>query len=194
MTPAVPCHRSVETVVRHLWDKRMSSVKTGFGIVNSDARALSNFRPFSYPIGSAISALRTARYAANATPIGLRSGLPAPLNRPGRNSRPALLPGPAAPLSFACQAGSFAAAEAAVSRRWFGERRWKRPSRSLASNKRHIRYFGRYRAFPEAPVSKPPDRICLIDGPVVSPRLRTCPPDRRGAEAGAKRHTLEQER
>jgi hypothetical protein len=142
--------------------KRMSSGSFAFGTVSPDEQICSNFGPFSYPIGSAISASRAARYAANATPIGLRSGSPAPLNRPGCNSRPALLPGPAAHLSFTCQAGSRTGAEAAaVLRRLFGERKLKRPSASLAPNKRHIRFPGHYPASPEAPLSKLPDRIWI---------------------------------
>jgi hypothetical protein len=46
--------RPVESVVRHLWDKGMSSGQVILGIVTSDEQACSNFRPFSYPIGSAI--------------------------------------------------------------------------------------------------------------------------------------------
>lgn len=142
--------------------KRMSSGNFAFGTVSPDEQVRSTFRPFSYPIGSAISVLRAARYAANATPIGLRPGLPAPLNRPVRNSRPALLPGPAAHLSFTWQAGSRTGAEAAaVSPRLLGERKLKRPSRSLASSKRHIRFPGRYPASPEAPLSKLSDRIWI---------------------------------
>jgi hypothetical protein len=142
--------------------KRMSSGNLAFGTVSPDEQVCSNFRPFSYPIGSAISALSAARYAANATPIGLRPGLPAPLNRPGCNSRPALLPGPAAHLSFPCQAGSRTGpGAAAVLGRLLGERKLKRPSASLAPNKRHIRFPGHYPASPETPLSKLPDRIWI---------------------------------
>jgi hypothetical protein len=141
-------------------DKRMSSGNVG--TVSSDEQVCSNFGPFSYPIGSAISALSAARYAANATPIELRPGLPAPLNRLDRNSRPALLPGPAAHFSVPSQAENRTGAEAAaVLRRLFGERKLKRPSASLAPSKRHIRFPGHYPASPEAPLSKLPDRIWI---------------------------------
>jgi hypothetical protein len=72
-----------------------ASVKATFGISSSDEEVCSNFRLFSYSIESAISVLQAA---TNATPLGLRSGPPAPLNRLDRDSRPALLPGPAAPF------------------------------------------------------------------------------------------------
>jgi hypothetical protein len=60
-----------------------ASVKATFGISSSNEEVCSNFRLFSYPIGSAISVLQAAPYATNATPLGLRSGPPAPPQSPG---------------------------------------------------------------------------------------------------------------
>jgi hypothetical protein len=135
-----------------------------FAIARTYQQVCLNFRPFPYPLGSAISFLRmvptisflgTVSYGTTVAPMGLRSGLPAPLNRLDRNKRPALLPGPAAHSSVMRATGS----------RWgsgsgelVGKRLLDRPSKSLASNKRQIRLSQHYHCPPDAPRSDPTTR------------------------------------
>jgi hypothetical protein len=183
--------RPVESVVRHLWDERMSSGQVILGIVTSDEQACSNFRPFSYPIGSAISDRgRTDIRVFPADRIAIRA--PRPLNRPARKSRPALLPGPAALLATARRAGSCAQPTvAAAIRRLVDERKLKRASTSLAADKRYIRFFGHYPPSPGAPLSETPGRIWPQHCHCASRRPWPCSIDGRGAEAGAKRPKFE---
>jgi hypothetical protein len=159
VTPAISIrHRHRET----------SSMEVAFAIASSSEQVCLNFRPFSYPRGSAISFLRTVpalsfsrpvSYGTTAAPTGLRSGLPAPLNRLDRSKRPALLPGPAAHSSPMRAAPSPAGDPApAVLRRSVGKRLLGRPSISLASNKRQIRFSQHYRCLPDAPRSDPTTR------------------------------------
>jgi len=149
----------------------MSSVKVAFGIAPLDEQVCSNFRPFSYPLGIATSSLRKVPYGAKAAPIGLRSGLPAPLNRLGRCRRPASLPGPAAPLLLIRAPGRRGGNDAlAVLGRLVGKRRIERPSISLASDKRHIRFSQRYRCLPEAPRSSPSVGFSGLATPVARRR------------------------
>jgi hypothetical protein len=140
-------------------------MKVAFAIASSNEQVCLNFRPFPYALGSAISflrtvpakwLLRTVSYGTTAAPMELRSGLPAPLNRLDRSKRPALLPGPAAHSSLMRAAGSRAGDPApAVLRRWFGKRLLDRPSISLASNKRQIRFSQHCRCLPDVPRSSP---------------------------------------
>jgi hypothetical protein len=84
----------------------MSSLKFALGIASLDEQVCSNFRPFSYPLGSPTSFTETVPHGSTTVAIELRSGLPAPLNRLDRSTRPAPLPGPAAPLSLLRAAGA----------------------------------------------------------------------------------------
>jgi hypothetical protein len=136
--------------------QHMSSVRVAFGIASLDEQDCSNFRPFSCLLGTATSLLRTVPFGTNTASTGSRSGLPAPLNRLDRKSRPALLPGPAAPLSIICMAGSRAGGEApALLRRLAGKRQLKGPPISLASDKRHIRFWRHCHCLPDAPRPSP---------------------------------------
>ena len=140
-------------------------MKAAFAIASSNEQVCLNYRPFPYPLGSAISFLRTVpaisfsgavSYGTTAAPMGLRSGLPAPLNRLDRSKRPALLPGPAAHSSLMRAVGSRAGDPApAVLRRWVGKRLLDRPSTSLASSKLQIRFSQHYRCLPDVPRSSP---------------------------------------
>ena len=166
----------------------MSNVKIAFGIASLDEQVCSNFKPFSYSLGSAISFLRTVPYGANTSPIGLRSGLPAPLNRLDRSRRPAPLPGPAAHLSLMRAPGRRAGDQTpAVLRQLIRKQKLRRPPIPLASDKRHIRFSQHYRCLPDAPRSSRPD---FLDRWPHRPRS----PTRHGIETGAKRPKLEQVR
>jgi hypothetical protein len=126
-----------------------ASVKATFGISSSDEEVCSNFRLFSYSIESAISVLQAA---TNATPLGLRSGPPAPPQSPG--SRQPAGPSPGAGRTL----HSYVRLKAAQGLKLLprcgdlvGERLLERPSKSLALDNWHIRFSQRYRSLPEAP-------------------------------------------
>src|ERR1700686_63012 len=108
----------------------MSRVKVAFRIASLDEQVCSSFRPYSRPLGSTISFLRTMPHGTRTAALELRSGLPAPLNRLDRSRRPAPLPGPAAHLLFIRGSGSHEAAPA-VLRRLVGNRQWERLTTSL---------------------------------------------------------------
>jgi hypothetical protein len=173
-------------------------MEVAFAIARSYQQVCLNFRPFSYPRGGAISFLRTVparsflrpvSYDTTAAPMGLRSGLPAPLNRLDRSKRPALLPGPAAPFSLMRAAPSPAGNPApAVLRRSVGRRLSGRPSISLASNKRQIRFSQHYRCLHEAPRSDPTTRSAGLVA--ASPPS----PTEHGIETRAESRKLEQVR
>jgi hypothetical protein len=165
----------------------MSRVRVAFRIARLDEQVCSKFRPFSRPLGSTISFLRTMPHGTGPATLELRSGLPAPLNRLDRSRRPAPLPGPAAHPLFTRGPGSREAALAGL-RRWVGNRQRERLSISLASDKRHIRFSQRYRGFPEVPRSSP--TADLPDWRTRHAASRTG----HGIETGAKRPKLEQVR